>query len=75
MCDTSARVRIREFERDWYRKALVALQEQLGVLADEKEDQPHNAVWMLACDALDRRRLAEAAAEAGLLTDLFEAEE
>lgn len=71
----SARVRLREFERDWYRSALVKLADMLNELAGKYEDGPHSQAWLAAYEPLRRRELAEAAAAAGVLTNLFEEEE
>lgn len=65
-------VKLLEFERDCYRLALEELEVKLNDLANDREEERINFIWIFARDALDRRKLAVAAAEVGLLTDVFE---
>ncbi|KKM75348.1 hypothetical protein LCGC14_1391140 [marine sediment metagenome] len=65
-------IRLLEFERDRYREALEALADKLNDLAGEHGNKQFNDLWGIAYDALDPIKLAVAAAERGLLMEVFE---
>jgi hypothetical protein len=72
MCIQLDRIALLGFERNRYRAVLERLATELNTLATEKEEDRFNRLWLMAYDALDREKLAIAAAEMGLLTDLFQ---